>query len=150
LSTDDLQYFETRFFLVPATGTVYVDAPYSVIRQRTVTSVGFSENLSIMNHRDAVAHFDVRIDAASDFADLFEVKDALQKQGHYSARTGGYSLFLNYERDTFSRGTQIHSSEPASVDDFGMSFAVDVAPHGKWCVDLQLLPACVTWRTLAK
>src|SRR5207248_8592864 len=26
LSTDDLQYFETRFFLVPGTGTVYVDA----------------------------------------------------------------------------------------------------------------------------
>ena len=26
LSTDDLQYFATRFFLVPGTGTVYVDA----------------------------------------------------------------------------------------------------------------------------
>ena len=34
LSTDDLQYFETRFFLVPGTGTVYVDAKLSVIRQR--------------------------------------------------------------------------------------------------------------------
>ena len=36
LSTDDLQYFETRFFLVPGTGTVYVDATLSVIRQRAV------------------------------------------------------------------------------------------------------------------
>ena len=26
LSVDDLQYFETRFFLVPGTGTVYIDA----------------------------------------------------------------------------------------------------------------------------
>ena len=26
LSVDDLQYFETRFFLVPGTGTIYVDA----------------------------------------------------------------------------------------------------------------------------
>ena len=26
LSTDDLQYFQTRFFLVPGSGTVYVDA----------------------------------------------------------------------------------------------------------------------------
>ena len=34
LSTDDLQYFETRFFLVPGTGTVYIDAKLSVIRQR--------------------------------------------------------------------------------------------------------------------
>ena len=36
LSVDDLQYFETRFFLVPGTGTVYVDAKLSVIRQRAV------------------------------------------------------------------------------------------------------------------
>ena len=34
LSTDDLHYFETRFFLVPGTGTVYVDAKLSVIRRR--------------------------------------------------------------------------------------------------------------------
>jgi hypothetical protein len=26
LSTDELQYFETRFFLAPGTGTVYVDS----------------------------------------------------------------------------------------------------------------------------
>ena len=34
LSVDDLQYFEARFFLVPGTGTVYIDAKLSVIRQR--------------------------------------------------------------------------------------------------------------------
>jgi hypothetical protein len=36
LSTDDLQYFQARFFLVPGTGTVYVDSQLSVIRQREV------------------------------------------------------------------------------------------------------------------
>jgi hypothetical protein len=35
LSADDLQYFETRFFLVPRTGKVYVDAKLSVIRHRS-------------------------------------------------------------------------------------------------------------------
>ncbi len=44
LSVDDLQYFETRFFLVPGTGTVYVDAKLSVIRQRAVAN-GFHEEL---------------------------------------------------------------------------------------------------------
>ncbi len=38
LSVDDLQYFETRFFLVPGTGTVYIDAKLSVIRQRAVST----------------------------------------------------------------------------------------------------------------
>src|SRR5829696_3998079 len=49
LSTDDLQYFEARFFLVPGTGTVYVDSKQSVIRQRSVGN-GFHEELSILNH----------------------------------------------------------------------------------------------------
>src|SRR5207247_1415296 len=51
LSTDDLQYFETRFFLVPGTGTVYVDAKLSVIRRRTVGD-GFQEELTILNHEE--------------------------------------------------------------------------------------------------
>ena len=57
LSVDDLQYFETRFFLVPGTGTVYIDAKLSVIRQRAVSS-GFHEELTILNHADkpVVAH----------------------------------------------------------------------------------------------
>src|SRR6184192_3381438 len=51
LSTDDMQYFETRFFLVPGTGTVYVDSKLSVIRQRAVAE-GFREDLTILNHDD--------------------------------------------------------------------------------------------------
>src|SRR5439155_3063363 len=85
LSVDDLQYFETRFFLVPGTGTVYVDAKLSVIRRRAVGN-GFHEELTILNHEDKAVDLTVRLDAACDFADLFEIKDALEKKGKYSAR----------------------------------------------------------------
>jgi glycogen debranching enzyme len=85
LSVDDLQYFETRFFLVPGTGTVYVDAKLSVIRRRAVGN-GFSEQLTILNHEDEPVDLRVRVEAASDFADLFEVKDALEKKVKYSNR----------------------------------------------------------------
>src|SRR5215213_6516748 len=54
LSVDDLQYFEARFFLVSGTGTVYVDAKLSVIRQRTVGN-GFQEQLTILNHDEQAA-----------------------------------------------------------------------------------------------
>ena len=57
LSVDDLQYFETRFFLVPGTGTVYIDAKLSVIRQRAV-STGFHEELTILNHADKPVSLD--------------------------------------------------------------------------------------------
>ena len=109
LSTDDLRYFETRFFLVPGTGTVYVDAKVSVIRQRAVGG-GFREQLKVLNHDDEPVDLTIRVDAASDFADLFEVKDALKKQGSYSARTGDRTLALEYRRDTFSRATVISTS----------------------------------------
>src|SRR5215510_9023494 len=95
LSTDDLQYFETRFFLVPGTGTVYIDAKLSVIRRRSVSN-GFSEELTILNHDEKPIALTVRIDAASDFADLFEVKDALKKKGRYSTRAERRRLVLGY------------------------------------------------------
>ena len=90
LSVDDLQYFETRFFLVPGTGTVYVDAKLSVIRTRSVGD-GFHEVLTIFNHADEPVDLRVRMEAAADFADLFEVKDALAEEGvlHTGSRQHG-------------------------------------------------------------
>jgi hypothetical protein len=49
LSVNDMQYFETRLFLVPGPGTVYSDAGLSVIRQRSVCN-GFHEDLTISNY----------------------------------------------------------------------------------------------------
>ena len=40
LSTDDMQYFEAKFFLVPGTGMVYVDAKVSVIRSGRLVTFG--------------------------------------------------------------------------------------------------------------
>ena len=57
LSTDDLQYFETRFFLVPGTGTVYIDSKLSVIRTRAVGD-GFHETITILNHHDDTVELD--------------------------------------------------------------------------------------------
>ena len=96
LSVDDLNYYEARFFLVPGTGTVYVDSKLSVIRRRAVGN-GFREELTILNHDEAPVTLKVRLDAASDFADLFEVKDALKKLGTYDTRVDDGKLVLGYD-----------------------------------------------------
>jgi glycogen debranching enzyme len=137
LSVDDLQYFETRFFLVPGTGTVYVDAKLSVIRVRAVGN-GFHEELTILNHADEPVDLTVRLEAASDFADLFEVKDALEKKGRYSTRADGETLVLAYDRETFGRSTAISASEPARVDKKGLTFAISIEPHGRWGTQLDV------------
>ena len=140
LSVDDLQYFETRFFLVPGTGTVYIDAKLSVIRGRAVGR-GFHEELTVLNHDDEPAELTVRVEAGSDFADLFEVKDALQKKGEYYRHVDDGGLVLGYRRETFVRETRVSASEPCAVDEEGLTFTVSVAPHGEWTTDLHVVPA---------
>jgi glycogen debranching enzyme len=140
LSVDDLQYFETRFFLVPGTGTVYIDAKLSVIRTRAVGD-GFHEELTILNHEEKPVDLTVRVEAGCDFADLFEVKDALKKKGNYTARVDSGYLMLGYERETFNRTTAIWSTAPAELDDHGLTFHVRIEPHGEWKTELNVVTA---------
>jgi glycogen debranching enzyme len=140
LSTDDLQYFETRFFLVPGTGTVYVDSKLSVIRSRAVGN-GFREELKILNHDEKPVDLTIRIDAGSDFADLFEVKDALKKKGTYSARVTRGRLELAYERETFRRATEISATNRARIDKNGLTFKTRIEPHGEWSTNLDVVTA---------
>ncbi len=138
LSTDDLQYFQTRFFLVPGSGTVYVDSELSVIRQREVAD-GFHEELRVLNHQNEPAELTIRIEAASDFADLFEVKDDLAKKGTYRAQVAGSNLVLGYRRETYSRQTWISATAPAAIDEHGLTFTVTVPPHGEWSTELDVV-----------
>ena len=144
LSTDDLQYFETRFFLVPGTGTVYIDAKLSVIRQRIVAD-GFHEELTILNHDEKPVSLEVRLEAASDFADLFEVKDALKKKGSYRQRIERGRLVLGYTRESFGRETVISTTEPAKIDATGLTYKVKVAAHGQWKTEFDVTTAYAGW-----
>jgi glycogen debranching enzyme len=137
LSVDDLQYFETRFFLVPGTGTVYVDAKLSVIRRRSVGD-GFHEELTILNHEDESVDLSVRIEAGSDFADLFEVKDALRKKGRQTSRVERGRLVLEYERGPFLRSTVISATPTPKVDKSGLTFKVRLKPHGEFTAKIDV------------
>jgi len=82
LSTDDVDYFAAQFFLVPPTGTVYKNPYLSVVRKRFVGD-GFHEDVTVFNHDQEPAEIELRLEAGADFADLFEVKDALEKKGSF-------------------------------------------------------------------
>ncbi|MDQ3894352.1 MAG: amylo-alpha-1,6-glucosidase [Actinomycetota bacterium] len=138
LSVDDLNYFEARFFLVPGTGTVYVNPSLSVIRRRAVVGEGFEETLTILNHDDGAVDMTVRVDAGADFADLFEVKDALEKKGRYSAQVRDGNLVLAYARETFRRATLISSTAPATLESAGLTFKIRIEAHGQWTTDLRV------------
>jgi glycogen debranching enzyme len=131
LSMDEMQYFEVRFFLVPGAPTQYVDAKVSVIRDQSITA-SLEEQLTVLNHDVEPVDLTVRIEAGSDFADLFEVKDVKEKKGAYSNRIEGGRLYLSYEREDFKRSAVISTSAPADIDEHGLTFPVHIAAHGEW------------------
>ena len=141
LSTDDLQYFSAQYFLVPGTGTVYSDANWSLIRKRSVGD-GFHEDLTVLNHGSEPLDLGLRLEADADFADLFEVKDALAKRGQAYRRVDAGHLVLGYQRETYVRETWIRASAPeARFDDHGLGFAISVPPHGQWTTCLEVVTA---------
>ncbi|HEY6407870.1 MAG TPA: glycogen debranching N-terminal domain-containing protein, partial [Ktedonobacteraceae bacterium] len=138
LSTDDLDYFAAQFFLVPGTGTIYVDADQSIIRTRTIGN-GFSEEVTILNHKDKAVDLQVRMEAGADFADLFEVKDHLTKKGECYHHIESNRLLLGYRREHFVRETFITSSIAAGIDEHGFSFTVHIEPHSQWTTHLDVV-----------
>lgn len=130
LSVENLRYYEAQHFLVPSTGTVYVDAPLSVVRRRSVHE-GFREEIQVFNHTAEPKELTLRIEAAADFADLFEVKDVLAKKGRLERLFEGGSLRLVYRRDRFVRETRI-SCEPApDVEGEALVWRLKLPPHGE-------------------
>jgi glycogen debranching enzyme len=136
LSTDDVQYFEAKFFLAPTTGTIYVDGDMSLMRRRVVGR-GFREEITVENHSGLPKDVDLRIAADADFADLFEVKDALKKKGEYSRHVEGDRLVLGYRRDTYARQTHI-VAPGATFDEAGLRFRISLEPHSTWSATIEV------------
>jgi len=139
LSTDENQYFSAQFFLVPPTGTVNDNPTVSIIRKRSIGD-GFHEDITVINHGGEPLEVELRLDAAADFADLFEVKDALAKKGEASTRVEDDVLVLAYRRDHFVRETRIRASRRADVDDKGFTFRLDIDGHDEWNTCLFVQP----------
>ena len=116
LSVDDLQYFETRFFLVPGTGTVYVDAKLSVIRQRAVGN-GFHEELTILNHLDEPVESERPRSMPAAISRICSRSRTRSRRRASTPRASrAASCVLAYDRATFGRSTVISASAPARID----------------------------------
>jgi glycogen debranching enzyme len=133
LSVDEQEYFRVQFFMALATGTVYVDSHLSVLRERAIER-GFHEDITVVNHDKKPVDLEVRLEAASDFADLFEVKDKLQKKGTFRQRVENGVLVLGYAREDSVVETRISSTQPADVTETGFAFRVNLPPHESWTV----------------
>jgi len=140
LSTDVLEYYYAQHFCVPPTGTIYKNPTISVVRRHLVGD-GFVENLSVLNHGTEAEEIELRLEADADFADLFEVKDALQKKGERYRELRNRQLVLGYRRDRFVRETIISSTiRVTDIDSSGVTFRFTLQPKTTWNVKLHIVP----------
>ncbi len=148
LSTDDLQYFETRFFLIPGGAAVYQNSKQSIIRTRAVAD-GFHEEITVLNHDEKPFDLTLRLEAGSDFADLFEVKDALKKKGKYGSKVERGRLVLGYGRKTYGKATTISAGRGAKFDPNGLTFRARIPPQGEWSAEVEVTVSLLGGRSAA-
>ncbi|MEU5950216.1 glycogen debranching N-terminal domain-containing protein [Micromonospora sp. NPDC047465] len=137
LTVEEVEYFESRFVVVPILPNPLLDVGVSAIRDRSIGG-SFTERLTVINHEPEPVDLRIRIDVESDFADLFEIKDVRNKRGRYYFRIDGGCLRLGYQREGFCRETLVSSSAPARVDELGLTYHVRLGPRGQWFTDLHV------------
>jgi len=137
LSIDEQAYFKVQFFEAVTTGTVYVDSHLSVTRRRSVGR-GFQEEIVIENHDKEPIDLEIKLDAAADFADLFEVKDKLEKKGQTYSKLSNGTLTLGYQREGFKRETRITASQKGETRKDGITFRVQLQPRTEWSVSVDV------------
>ncbi|MFG1955912.1 glycogen debranching N-terminal domain-containing protein [Micromonospora sp. NPDC048830] len=152
LSRNELQYWEVRFFLTPGPATQYIDSKVSVIRERSLggskaaTQAGspaascMTEKIVVINHGDKAIEPRVRIDTASDFADIFDAKGGVPRErpGTIDVLAEEDCLRLIFRRGNFRRETEISASGSPRFDKGGLEYLPKIAPGGSWTTEIQV------------
>jgi glycogen debranching enzyme len=136
LSAVATAHSEALFFLVEPTGTVYRDPDVSVTRKRRFDG-GMREELGLTNHRTEPLSVELSMLFDADFADLFEVKDQLRKQGRLDVRTGDGEATLCYERGDFRRETVVRAPGAFFTAE-SFTFRVRLDPLEEWHGEIEV------------
>jgi glycogen debranching enzyme len=140
LSADANEYYFAQHFCIPPTGTIYKNPTISIVRRRSVAE-GFVEDLTVLNHGTEAEELELRLEVGCDFADLFEVKDALAKKGEFYQKIRDRRLILGYRRESFVRETMIGSTTRATEETVNrLVFRITLQPKSSWTTKFYVTP----------
>lgn len=137
LAVDDSKYFEVSFFLVPGAPTHYLDTKVSVIRERSIGG-SIEERLTVLNADSNPVELTVRLETASDFMPVLGVRQPRKPVGQFYHYVENGRLRLGYTRQKFRRETIISTTEPAQIDENGLTYSIRVGPHDQWTTILHV------------
>ena len=141
LSSDKVEYFSAAFYLRnPLAGGLEQDA-LSIARNRFVGD-GMQDHVVVQNQSMAPVSFELALELASDFADIFAVKDhdfALGDPGRAEALPplvngrfdGDMNQFVLEDPDG-AGATQVLVSRPGNVDGRTVRYRIELAPRERW------------------
>jgi glycogen debranching enzyme len=120
----------------------------SIERERFVAR-GMEERIAVVNHSRERLEFEVALELAADFADIFAVKSAdpgfaefagasVDGAGRPPEAEGGNTLL--FTDDDFPARLLVHLSQPYTVSNGAIRFAVQLDPRARWEVSLALEP----------
>jgi glycogen debranching enzyme len=138
LSLDQDAHYGARFFLTPRVGPDE-QAPCSIMRRRLVDHV-WMEEVTVTNHLHSACELSVALEVDTDFADLFEVKDAAVRGREVTRTHSARTLTLAYEHADFHRSVTITTSQPATITATGLVYTVVLAAGEQWSTTLTITP----------
>jgi glycogen debranching enzyme len=141
LSVENLSPSTLQFLLAHSLNNVYVSSTLAMIRGREVKN-GLHEDLTVFNHGGSAQDVDIKIEVASDFADLFEVKDRLPKKGSFYHRIEDSVLYLGYRREEFVRETKIFANQACELNRDSIIFRFRLGPQSQWTARIDVEIAC--------
>jgi glycogen debranching enzyme len=139
LSNAQLDHFVAQFFLVSPSEAFHTAPPLGIVRQRLVGDV-WMEDVVLVNHRDERVVAAVDLEVATDFADLFEVKDDVIPQRHITASWDDHELRLSYRNGDVVRETVITVSEPAQIEAGALRLNLSLAPREERRISFVITP----------
>jgi glycogen debranching enzyme len=114
LTSRTIDYYSASIFATLASVGVGENPPISIRRDRFIAR-GVHEDLIVQNHSHREQTLTIEVEYGSDFADLFEVKDRIPKQGQQRTELDHGRVTLIYTHDHYRRDTVIEFSKIFSV-----------------------------------
>ena len=102
LAAEEIDSDHAVMYLQEPTGTVYRNPTLAIVRRRQVDT-GLHESLEVTNHDTEQARIGLTLAFGADFADIFEIKDKLGKNGEYYRRVADDHVVLGYRRGDYGR-----------------------------------------------
>ena len=150
LSSDKIEYFSAAFFMRnPLAGGLAQDA-LSIRRERFVGD-GMQDSFLVQNQSMETLELDLALDVASDFADIFAVKDydfalgdPMRARPLPDPRPVEYDAdrnqFLITDDGELPVKTQVIFSERGEVDGSTMRFRLVLEPRERWDLHVEVFP----------